>query len=209
MIKCDSVLFDLDGTLWDTTAALAEVWQAVIMDEPDARRTLTRQDMTGVMGMTSTELMRTLFPGLSDERGEELFEKLCIAEDDYLRKHGGILYDGLEETLRALSQKVPLAIISNCGPDYIPAFFDAHGLEKYFSDWECIGRTGLSKGENIRLVTERGGFKAPVYVGDTSMDQAAAQAAGVPFIFAAYGFGNAKDCPRVDGPSGLLELLEL
>ena len=186
MIKCDSVLFDLDGTLWDTTAALAEVWQAVIMDEPDARRTLTRQDMTGVMGMTSTELMRTLFPGLSDERGEELFEKLCIAEDDYLRKHGGILYEGLEDTLKALSKKFPLAIIR-----------------------ECIGRTGLSKGENIRLVTERGGFKAPVYVGDTSMDQAAAQAAGVPFIFAAYGFGNAKDCPRVDGPAGLLELLEL
>ncbi len=209
MIKCDSVLFDLDGTLWDTTAALAKVWQTVLLDEPDARRTLTREDMAGVMGMTSTELMRTLFPSLSAERGRELFDKLCIAEDDYLREHGGILYAGLEDTLKALSQRFPLAIISNCGPEYIPAFFEAHGLQKYFSDWECIGRTGLSKGENIRLVAERSGFKAPVYVGDTAMDRAAAESAGVPFIFAAYGFGNVEGCPKVDMPAGLLELLEL
>lgn len=209
MIKCDSVLFDLDGTLWDTTGALAEVWQLALRDEPDVSRVLTREDMAGVMGMTSVELMRTLFPSLSDERGAELFDRLCIAEDDYLRVHGGILYEGIEETLAALSQKVPLAIISNCGPEYIPTFFEAHGLQKYFRDWECIGRTGFGKAENIRLVAQRQGMNAPVYVGDTAMDQAAAKAAGVPFIFAAYGFGDVKDCPFVTKPSGLLELLDL
>lgn len=209
MIKCDSVLFDLDGTLWDTTAALAEVWQLALRDEPGINRSLTKEDLAGVMGMTSVQLMRTLFPALSDQQGAELFDRLCIAEDDYLRVHGGILYEGLEETLAALSQKVPLAIISNCGPEYIPTFFEAHGLEKYFKDWECIGRTGLQKGDNIRLVAERNGLKAPVYVGDTVMDQDAARNAGVPFIFAAYGFGDAKDCPSVTRPAGLLELLAL
>lgn len=209
MIKCDSVLFDLDGTLWDTTAALAEVWQQALRDEPDARRELTRQDIAGIMGMTSVQLMHKLFPQLSDERGAELFDKLCVIEDDYLREHGGILYEGLEDTLRALSERVPLAIISNCGPDYIPTFFEAHGLDKYFTDWECIGRTGLQKGDNIRLVAERNGLKSPVYVGDTVMDQDAARAAGVPFIFAAYGFGDVADCPAVKRPAGLLELLEL
>ncbi len=208
MIKCDSVLFDLDGTLWDTTAALCEVWQRAIADEPDARRELTREDIAGIMGMTSVQLMHKLFPRLSDERGAELFEKLCVVEDDYLREHGGILYEGLEETLKALSEKFPLAIISNCGPDYIPTFFDAHGLGKYFTDWECIGRTGLQKGENIRLVAERNSFKAPVYVGDTAMDREAAESAGVPFIFAAYGFGSVPGCPSLDRPSRLLDVLE-
>lgn len=209
MIKCDSVLFDLDGTLWDTTAALCKVWQLALRDEPDARRELTQKDIAGIMGMTSQQLMHTLFPSLSDQRGAELFDRLCIVEDDYLRTRGGILYEGLEDTLRKLSEKVPLAIISNCGPEYIPTFFEAHGLEKYFRDWECIGRTGLQKGENIRLVVERNGLESPVYVGDTAMDRAAADEAGVPFIFAAYGFGDVEGCPRVDRPSGLLELLEL
>lgn len=209
MIKCDSVLFDLDGTLWDTTTALSMVWQQVLAGEPDAGRELTREDMAGVMGMTSQQLMRTLFPGLSDERGQQLFDKLCIAEDDYLRVHGGILYEGIEDTLRALSRKVPLAIISNCGPEYIPTFFEAHGLKKYFADWECIGRTGLSKGENIRLVAGRQGLKSPVYVGDTAMDRAAAELAGMPFVFAAYGFGDVKGCPAVSKPRELLELLDL
>lgn len=209
MIKCDSVLFDLDGTLWDTTAALAKVWQQALIDEPDARRELTQADIAGIMGMTSVELMHKLFPHLSDQRGAELFDRLCIIEDDYLRQHGGILYESLEETLRALSEKSPLAIVSNCGPGYIPTFFEAHGLDKYFADWECIGRTGLQKGDNIRLVSERNGFKAPVYVGDTAMDRAAAEAAGVPFIFAAYGFGSVEGFPSVDRPSGLLELLDL
>lgn len=209
MIKCDSVLFDLDGTLWDTTAALAEIWQLALRDEPDVTRSVTKEDLAGVMGMTSVQLMHTLFPDLSDERGARLFDKLCIAEDDYLRGHGGVLYEGLEETLQALSQRVPLAIISNCGPEYIPTFFEAHGLEKYFRDWECIGRTGLQKGDNIRLVAERNGLKSPVYVGDTTMDQSAAQHAGVPFIFAAYGFGKVEGCPSVMKPAELLELFDL
>lgn len=209
MIKCDSVLFDLDGTLWDTTAALAEVWQLALKDEPDARRDLTRQDIAGIMGMTSVQLMHKLFPSLSDERGAELFDKLCVVEDDYLRVHGGILYEGLENALRALSERAPLAIISNCGPEYIPTFFEAHGLGKYFKDWECIGRTGLQKGDNIRLVAERNGLKSPVYVGDTGMDRDAALHAGVPFIFAAYGFGEVEGCPTVKKPAELLELLDL
>ena len=37
----------------------------------------------------------------------------------------------------------------------------------------------------------------------------AVEAAGVPFIFAAYGFGSVEGFPSVDRPAGLLELLDL
>ena len=66
-------------------------------------------------------------------------------------------------------------------------------LDKYFTDYECPGRTGLSKGENNKLIIERNNLKNPVYVGDTEGDAESAKAAGIPFVFAKYGFGNVKE----------------
>ena len=59
------------------------------------------------------------------------------------------------------------------------------------------GRTGLDKGENIRLVMARNGVNRAVYVGDTQGDADAAKKAGVPLIFAAYGFGRVADAEYV------------
>ena len=75
-----------------------------------------------------------------------------------------------------------------CG--YVQAFLDHYEFRKYFDDIEMAGRTGLSKGENISLVIQRNPIEKAVYVGDTAGDQEAAELAGVPFIYAAYGFGD-------------------
>jgi phosphoglycolate phosphatase len=80
--------------------------------------------------------------------------------------------------------------VSNCQEGYIEAFLDYHKLGKYFLDFENPGRTGLTKGENIKLVIERNQLQHPVYVGDTKGDQEAATFAGIPFVFARYGFGQ-------------------
>ena len=73
-----------------------------------------------------------------------------------------------------------------------------------FDDYEEWERTGKVKGENIRLVMERNGFRKALYIGDTRKDQEAAQLAGIPFLHAAYGFGEAEK------PDGILrELTEL
>ena len=72
---------------------------------------------------------------------------------------------------------------------------------------ECYEATRRPKGENIRLVMERNGLAHSIYVGDTQGDRDAAQLAGIPFIYARYGFGE------VDGYDhaidSLLELPEL
>lgn len=206
-MNCDGVLFDLDGTLWDATKGLAESWAIALADEPDVPRPPTKGELERVMGMTDKQLVAVVFPQVSQERGLELFEKCCGAENEYLRQHGGRLYDGLVPALEALSKQLPLFIVSNCNLGYIPCFLEAHGLGRFFQDWECIGRTGLEKWENIRLVAERNGLRRPVYVGDTAMDQASAQKAGVPFIHAAYGFGAVTGAPAVQSPRELAELL--
>ena len=207
-MKYDGILFDLDGTLWDATEAIAVSWAQALRDAPDVEAPPTREELEGVMGMTAEDLMATLFPQLSKERHLELFDRCCQVENRYLREHGGKLYPGLKETLEKLAEKLPLAIVSNCNDDYIPCFLDAHRMHALFKDWECIGRTGKPKGENIRLVVERNHLERPVYVGDTAMDQAAAQEAGVPFIHAAYGFGKVAGAAEIRRPADLLALLE-
>ena len=63
-------------------------------------------------------------------------------------------------------------------------------MRDIFDDFESAGATGLSKGENIKLVVERNNIDKAVYIGDTQGDLDSADFAGVPFIRAAYGFGQ-------------------
>lgn len=208
-MKYDGILFDLDGTLWDSTEAVAASWEIALRGQPDVEAPPTREQLEGVMGMTGEQLMATLYPQLSPQRHQELFDLCCQVENGYLREHGGCLYPSLVETLDKLSQKLPLFIVSNCNEDYIPSFLDAHQLHRYFTDWECIGRTGRPKGENIRLVVKRNHLASPLYVGDTHMDQEAAAQAGVPFLHAAYGFGEVEGAPKLLSFSELSQLLEV
>ena len=116
-----------------------------------------------------------------------------------MAEYGGILFPGEEEVLASLSGRYRLFIVSNCQDGYIEAFFQAHGLGKYFADFENPGRTGLPKADNIALVVERNGLKRPLYIGDTQGDFDAAAKAGVPFLHAAYGFGQIdRPVPRAE-----------
>ena len=207
-MKYDGILFDLDGTLWDAAEPTAISWQLALKDIPDVKRPPTVKELECVMGMTAVPLMAKLFPYLSTERGLELFELCCQVENEYLREHGGRLYEGIEALLTELSAKAPLFIVSNCNKGYIPAFLEAHRLASYFKDFECSGETGLQKGENIQLVVQRNHLKKPVYIGDTEIDRDAAKQAGVPFLHAGYGFGTVPDAIHAETPLRLLSLLE-
>ena len=98
----------------------------------------------------------------------------------------------MKEAFQKISEICKVFIVSNCQSDYLPAFFAKTGLEKYVSDTECYGNTRLSKGQNIRLIMERNHIENAIYVGDTKFDYDATTEAGIPFVFAAYGFGQVE-----------------
>lgn len=193
IMNIDSIIFDLDGTLWDSTDGVLKSWNTIIENNKDINVKLTKEILKGTMGLQIIDIGRKLFPNLSDDRIEELMKDCCELENEYLEKHGGILYDNLEETLKELSSNYKLFIVSNCQCGYIEVFLKYHNLGKYFLDFENPGRTGLSKGENIKLVVERNKLKSSVYVGDTEGDLKAAKFAGIPFIYASYGFGEVSE----------------
>lgn len=189
MTKRDSILFDLDGTLWDAVKNITYIWNEGVKGRPEAE-TLTEEKVRAIMGLTTKEIGQTLFPRATEKEQEELMILCGEAEQRLLPHIGGILYPRLEETLKELKESVPLFIVSNCDQGYIEAFLSYHQLTDYFTDHLCYGDTGRAKAENIRAIVKKHRLRAPVYVGDTEKDYLSAREAGVEFIHAAYGFGR-------------------
>ncbi len=184
-----ALIFDLDGTLWDAVDALTAVWSRE-MRTAGIERTLTHADMVGGMGLGPVELAAHLVPELPPERRKPFFDHVTRVETEFIPQYGATLYPGLVETLRALSKDYRLMIASNCVDGYIESFLGYAGVGDLISDFAHPGVTGLPKAGNIRLLMERNGIAQAVMVGDTVLDYEAACGAGVPFIHAAYGFGQ-------------------
>ncbi len=203
------LIFDMDGTLWDSSANVAASWTEKIrllgLDRPE----ITKQDIMGVMGLTMDRLAAIIFSDLPEDKRMELLDLCCEYENGYLRSHGGVLYPDLEETLQRLSENYGLYIVSNCQKGYIEAFLDYYGFWKYFRDIECYGNNLLDKGSNIALLAERNGLRKAWYIGDIQGDYDSAMKAGVGFIHAAYGFGTIRETvPELERFSDLPELLD-
>ena len=196
------LLFDLDGTLWDSAAPVAESWNVVFRREDPSLSPLTADDMHRVMGMTMREISEAIYPDWNSPRRQQVFSRCFTYEVEYLRTHCGTLYPSLRPVLETLKdQGFRLAIVSNCQSGYVDAFLASSGTADLFCDYEEWERTGLAKGENIRLVMSRNGFDQGIYIGDTQKDREASLLAGIPFIHAAYGFGKA------DNPEGVIHSL--
>ncbi len=184
------IIFDMDGTLWDSAENVAKSWDAVVQEEADGLRKITTEDIQSIMGYTMTEIAEKLFPMLSKGEALTLMEHCCEEENAYLRKHGGILYPQLESTLQILAGQYPLYIVSNCQKGYIEAFLDYYKFGKYFLDTECFGNNNMEKAYNIELIVRRNHLDKAVYVGDIQGDYDSSMRAGVEFVHASYGFGT-------------------
>lgn len=192
LTKVEAILFDLDGTMWDALEAIRLTWNQVVANHPECRKgPISAEELAGCLGLPMTEIAERLFPGTAPAQQEALMDECCELENAYLRRHGAILYPDLEETLLALKKEYKLFVVSNCQRGYIESFIEAHRLSACFDDIECWGNNQLPKGENNKLIMKRNHVTKAVYVGDTAGDEESARIAGIPFIFAAYGFGKA------------------
>lgn len=190
----DGLIFDLDGTLWDATDIICKTWNIILKDYPQVRKEpITVKELESCMGLQLDVIGKRLFQNSSDEIRKELMDKCCKLECEYLAKEGGKLFNNLESTLEVLSKKYKLFVVSNCQCGYIESFYEGHGTSKYFVDKLCAEETGLSKGENNKIIIERNYLKKPIYIGDTQGDKESADVAGIPFVYAEYGFGNVKE----------------
>ena len=99
----DAIVFDLDGTLWDTVSAVVRSWNEVLDRRPEARAHLTEEAMRAYMGKTTEQIAALMLPALPLEEALALMAECTQSEYAYLRAHGGgRLFDGLRPALEAL-----------------------------------------------------------------------------------------------------------
>ena len=201
------IIFDVDGTLWDSTGIVAEAWSDYLIHTEHMDTDVSAKRLMGLFGQLLPDIAKALFPELPEAEQLRIIDGCCQAEHEALLRKCAPLYPDLEETLKILSSRFPLFIVSNCQAGYIEVFLKSTGFGHYFKGHLCPGDTGMAKAENIMKIREDNNLSDPVYIGDTIGDFNACQKAGVPFIFAEYGFGQVdKPDYRITRPFDLTEI---
>ena len=186
-----ALIFDLDGTLWDSSGVVAESWNEVGRRYYGPSYYVSPEDVRNLMGKTMLEIASFLIPPNAGEERDRFAAECFSYEVVYLGPHPGTLFENEIEILKELSTRYRLFIVSNCQNGYIENFIPLlpEGLIEGFM---CFGDTHQPKNVTIRALMERYGVERAAYIGDTAGDEKATRLAGIPFIHAAYGYGKCE-----------------
>lgn len=188
-MKPDSLIFDMDGTLWDAVDTYAECWTEVFAAN-GIDRVVEKKDIQGYMGMEAKEIYKVMFPELPEATIEKLYRDIIIKTDEMLPVKGGLVYPDVLDGLEQLSRKYKLFMLSNCQKGSIRDFMAFTETKSYFCDYIEYGSNHQPKHINMKTLIDRYNLKAPMYIGDTDSDRKQSDLASVPFVFAAWGFGK-------------------
>ena len=204
----ESLIFDIDGTLWDSRALVAEGYNIQLKSEGLDHLCVTAEDLKPLFGKVMTEIADVILATIPESERYDLMERCMKTENDYLFENEcKIGYPKVKETMAELAKKHRLFIVSNAQCGYPELCIDKLGLGDYIEGHMCFGDTGTSKGKTIRTLMEKHNIENCVYIGDTQGDLEACQEAGIPFIFCAYGLGSADSWDAKIG--SIEELLEM
>ena len=204
----ESLILDIDGTLWDSRSLVAEGFNLQLTEEGYPHLCVTVDDLTPLFGKVMEDLADAILATVSREERYDMMLRCMAREHAYMAENPcQVGYPKVRETLEKLSEKYRLFIVSNSQSGYPQLCMEKLGLTPYIEGSLCFGDTGTTKGQTIRTLIEKHKIGSCVYVGDTQGDYEATVEAGVPFIWASYGFGNpAGYDAKIDSIEDLLNL---
>ena len=207
-MKYESLIFDIDGTLWDSRALVAEGYNIQLKKEGLDHLCVSAEDLKPLFGKVMTEIADVILASIDPKDRYDLMERCMETENNYLFENEcKIGYPGVMETVEALSRQYRLFIVSNSQCGYPELCMDKLGLTPYIEGHMCFGDTGTSKGKTIRTLMEKHNIQNCAYIGDTQGAYEATVEADVPFIWATYGFGTPDGyVAKIDKFEDLLKL---
>ncbi len=207
-MKTDAIIFDIDGTLTDSTNAVTVSWNRYLAGQEYPYRPLTPELTSSLMGKTMDDWALAVLPEVPLEISRKITICMEEAENEEIRTNGTNLYPGVRDTFALLSKDYDLYILSNCGQGYIEAVMAHAQIEEFVKGHLCFGDNNLDKQDNLKLMMKQYDMKHPVYVGDTQKDRECCEIAGLPFIFVSWGFGDVPDAQyRADSMQELPDVI--
>lgn len=190
------IIFDLDGTLWDTCCATHIITNEVVK-ESGYNYEVPYDVIYKSMGLNFEDCANNYFPTFDDNDKKTMlmkaFERVVDLLDsgDYPVK----IYDNVYTTLEKLSKKFLICIVSNCSQEkYIEDFINLSGVNKFICDYVAASKYNISKSDAIKNLIKKYSIDKAIYVGDTSHDLEASKMAKIDFVYCKYGFGKNVVC---------------
>jgi len=182
------IIFDLDGTLVDSSADIMHALNYAV--EPYSSRRFTVQETITLVGEGIPRLIEKITPGTDEQTRAKVMERFTHHYVTHLLDHTTV-YPGIQETLAGLSD-YRKAVVSNKREFLSKMVLEGLGLSGYFD--VVIGSDSVAASKPspvpLRKVLSDLHFQPDeaVMVGDSNYDVDAGKAAGVRTIAVTYGY---------------------
>jgi phosphoglycolate phosphatase len=209
-----TLIFDLDGTLIDSAPGIQSSCAAA------AARVLPGTplpDLTPRIGPPIRTMFSRLWPGL----GAEPLDRLVAEFRRHYDSEGCLAsrpYDGADQMLAALKRGgAGLHLLTNKPSLPTQRILERLGWRPFFTSVltpDAPERPFARKEDGARLLRDAGAFdpSTACLIGDALDDALAARACGIPFVAAAYGYGDAarqREHPPLLAAESLFQLAEV
>lgn len=191
MNKPDSIIFDMDGTLWNPMEVYVAAWNTGLKNS-GVDKEMTPEKIKPLMGMEGKKVLDITLPEFDEDRQKEIYSEINLQRRKMMEKGLGTLFDGMTNGIAQLASSYKLFVVSNCPAGIVDILLKRAGIEQHITDVMEYGMNQQPKHHNINILKDKYALESPVYVGDTDGDREQSELAGIPFVFLTCGFGKTE-----------------
>lgn len=203
--KPEAVIFDMDGTLFETDKLLVPVHHRVFETLREEglyeHETPPVERLLSCLGMLLEDIWRQVMPDSTEAARKRADVLLLQYEREGLERGEGQLYPFVEETLRELhSRGIKLFVASNGLEEYVKGVAEFKGIAPLFDGLYSAGEYETStKVDLVARLLKDHNIQSAWMVGDRSSDVEAGKGNGLQTIGCAYAtYGRASEIEGAD-----------
>lgn len=193
-----NLIFDLDGTLWNTEKSYYYAFTKFFEKHPELLEYTNIDNVKLFKGITMDKMAPYLFPTLSKSDQEKGMLECLMYSCEYLISEEKVKQEVID-TIKELSNDFDIYMVSNCPNEYVDIFFKKTDLKSYFREIINLGgftkRSNLDKANNLIKIIENNNLKKSqtYFIGDNDLDFEASNYAKINFIHLTEEMNNMKN----------------